>query len=100
MEVLAGGQIRALTFSSGNAGAVDVETGDLLMRSDGVTTLLTAISSSAASDATGNAGTVRVVADGQIEVADGAQIPERYFRSGRRRHGPGRGGRPSDSRCE
>src|SRR5438105_3881307 len=83
MSVLNGGEINSSTFATGNAGAVTVSAGSIIIDSQGNTNLPTGIFSDAFSDAisgsSGNAGTINVTATGNLSVLNGGEINSTTF---------------------
>ncbi len=109
LQLVAGAEISSDTFSDGNAGSVTVDAGSLqiagnaLISSDtwsegdagsvtvnagslsidgGGSTAFTGISSDANADAGGDAGVVRVVVPGQLQLVAGAEISSSTFAGG------------------
>ncbi|MCW2239659.1 beta strand repeat-containing protein [Azospirillum canadense] len=76
------GEISSNTFAHGNAGAVSVHAGSLLI--DGVDgpPRFTGIGSSAEAGSNGNGGTVDVTADGPLALTHGGQIRSLTFEQG------------------
>lgn len=81
LELSDGAQISSSTYTSGNAGTVKIVAGDVrIFGGDNIQ--VTGISSSAYPSSQGNAGSVIIEADNDIELLDGAQIASSTFSSG------------------
>jgi filamentous hemagglutinin family protein len=80
LELRAGGLVRTATFSDGPAGSIDIRTGRLLTTSDG-SPLVTGISSSAQAGSTGAGGSVTVTA-GELQVRNSSEIRSSTFGRG------------------
>lgn len=81
LAVLNGGEISSSTFARGNARSVSVSAGNILIDAQDYTRWATGIFSIADSG-TGNAGTVNVVASGDILVRNGGTIASGTFSAG------------------
>jgi filamentous hemagglutinin family protein len=82
LSVLNGGEISSSTFSAGNARAVEVTAGNIVIDGYDYARWATGIFS-VADSGTGNAGTVNVTASGDILMRSGANIASGTFSPGR-----------------
>lgn len=82
LSIYTRGEIDSTTYSSGNAGSVRVQAGEILIDDRGRTGFLTGIFSESTSGATGNAGSVDVTASGALTIVDGGLIDSNTFGSG------------------
>ncbi|WPL11291.1 two-partner secretion domain-containing protein [Thiorhodovibrio litoralis] len=81
LEVLKGAEISSSTFAEGNAGGLDIAAGAARL-DDGGLDLFTGLTSSAESDSSGDAGSVKLVVADLLEVLNGAQISSSTFAEG------------------
>ena len=82
LEVLNGGTITSDTYSEGHAGDVVIAAGNLIIDRQG-SPFITSISSDTLSSLFGNAGTVRLIVPGLLEVLNGGSITSSTFSDGR-----------------
>lgn len=80
LQVLNGASIDSSTFSAGNAGAVQVTAGKILV--DGQSAGYAAISSLASVSSTGKGGTVAVTSAGNLTLRNGGQLDSSTYSSG------------------
>jgi filamentous hemagglutinin family protein len=80
LRVLRGASIDSSTFSAGNAGAVQVAAGNILI--DGQTSGYAAISSIASPSSAGKGGTVAVTSAGDLTLRNGGQLDSSTYSRG------------------
>jgi filamentous hemagglutinin family protein len=82
VELLNGGQLSASTFAQGNAGSVEVRTGELRIDDVGIPDQVTGIVSNAERGSSGHAGTVTVTVSSLVELLNGGQLSASTFAQG------------------
>ena len=82
LEMLGATEISSTTMTSGKAGGVVVQAGELRIDGDETTRQFTGIHSQAGSGSAGDAGDVTVTVDGLLELFDGAVISSSTFSVG------------------
>jgi filamentous hemagglutinin family protein len=84
LSILGGGQISTSTFSSGDAGNVDIHAGSISMNSlADIANNATGIFSRSEKSATGNAGDVTLTVNGALNIVAGSFISTAAFNSGK-----------------
>lgn len=79
LEILNGAQISSSTWAEGDAGTIDIESGTIRM--DGLNSYDTGIYSQTLLDTSGNAGSIKLQADNDLEVLN-ANISSQSYGSG------------------
>ncbi|MBK5968610.1 MULTISPECIES: two-partner secretion domain-containing protein [Thiorhodovibrio] len=83
LEVLNGAVISNSTYSIGNAGDIRIHAGNLILDDGALSGQSTGIGSVANVGSSGNAGDLAIQIDGQLVIANGAQISTNTFDSGK-----------------
>ncbi len=82
LELVLGAEIASDTYSSGDAGGVRIEAGELRIDDRGLDGQFTGISSVAVADSSGDAGSVEVSVDGLLSLINGGKISSSTFAEG------------------
>jgi filamentous hemagglutinin family protein len=81
LEVLSGGQISSSTLAAGDAGGVEIEARNVRINGHGLDNF-TGVTSQAAPQSSGNAGTVTITVADLLEILSGGQISSSTFAVG------------------